>query len=90
MPAYLFLRGKTSMRTLTISPEGLSTEIGKIKAQRPWNYVKVVSESPNYVLIASAGGNAFFIPDRAFATSEQKSEFVASIRKWIQQRNFPE
>jgi len=82
MPAYLFLRGKTSLRTLAISPEGISTEIGKMKAQRPWSYVKTVSETDGHVLIASAIGNAFFIPNRAFSNPEQKTEFVAKIKAW--------
>jgi len=82
MPAFLFLRGKTSLRTLTIAPEGLSTQIGKIQPQRPWTTIKIVAEAPEYVLIASASGNAFFIPNRAFSSSEQKAEFVTRINGW--------
>jgi hypothetical protein len=82
MPAYLFLRAKTSRRTLTISPDGISTEIGKIKAQRPWSYIKTVAETDGHVLIASATGNAFFIPNRAFSNFDQKREFVAKAKAW--------
>jgi hypothetical protein len=82
MPAYLFLRGKTSLRTFTISPEGISTEIGSMKAQRPWSAIKIVAESEKHVLLAGASGNAFFIPSRAFSNPEQKTEFVAKIKAW--------
>jgi hypothetical protein len=87
MPAFLFLRGKTSLRTLTISPQGIDTEIGKMKAQRPWSQIKIVSEARDYVLIGGASGNAFFIPNRAFSMPEQKSEFVAKISTWMADGN---
>ncbi len=82
MPAFLFLRGKTTLRTLTISQEGIHTEIGKMKADRPWSSIKVVSESNSFVVLAGASGNAFFIPDRAFSGLEQKAEFLAMVRGW--------
>ena len=36
LPVMLFIRGKTSNRSLTVSAEGISTEIGSLKAQIPW------------------------------------------------------
>lgn len=69
----LFIRGKTSNRSLTVSAEGISTEIGSLKAQIPWRKVKVILETDRYVLVSRASGNAFFIPSRAFSGPEQKS-----------------
>jgi hypothetical protein len=82
MPAFLILRGKTAVRTVTISRAGIYTEIGKIKAERPWSAIKVVSETNSFVVLAGVSGNAFFIPDRAFSDSEQKAEFLARVRAW--------
>lgn len=82
LPVMLFIRGKTSNRSLTVSAEGISTEIGSLKAQIPWRKVKVISETDRYVLVARANGNAFFIPSRAFWDPEQKAAFVMQIKHW--------
>ena len=82
LPVMLFIRGKTSNRSLTVSAEGISTEIGSLKAQIPWRKVKVISETDRYVLVARASGNAFFIPSRAFSSPEQKAAFVTKIKHW--------
>ena len=43
LPIFLFVRGKTSKRSLTVSPAGIATEIGSIKGNIPWKKVKVIS-----------------------------------------------
>ena len=80
LPVILFIRAKTSMRSLTVSSEGISTEIGSLKAHRPWCKIKIIQETSHYVLIAAANGNAFYIPVRAFSAPEQKAEFVTRIK----------
>ncbi len=82
LPVMLFIRGKTSNRSLTVSAEGISTEIGSLKAQIPWRKVKVILETDRYVLVSRASGNAFFIPSRAFSGPEQKAAFVTKIKHW--------
>ncbi len=82
MPLWLFIRGKTDERTLTISPEGISTEIGSRKGQIPWTKVKVVATTSAHVLIVGATGNAFFIPGRAFQGLDQQAQFVQQIDHW--------
>ena len=52
LPIMLFLRGKTSTRSLTVSPEGISTEIGSLKASTPWHKVKVIVKTDRYVLFS--------------------------------------
>ena len=86
MPLFLYIRGKIDERTLTVSPEGISTEIGSLKGQIPWSKVKLVTEANQHVLIVGSTGNAFFIPGRAFQGPDQQSEFVAQIDHWRNSR----
>jgi YcxB-like protein len=82
MPLWLFLRGKTSERTLTVSQNGISTQIGSMKGEIPWSKVKLVAEADENVLIVGATGNAFFIPGRAFQSPDQKAQFIEQIMSW--------
>ena len=82
MPLWLFIRGKTNERTLTISPEGIATAIGSLKGQLPWSKIKLVTETNRHVLIVGATGNAFFIPSRAFEAPGQQVEFMTQIGRW--------
>jgi hypothetical protein len=82
MPVGLFLRAKTDERTLTVSPEGISTEIGSLKGQIPWRKVDAVTDTGPHVLVVGTTGNAFFIPNRAFREPGQKAEFLALIERW--------
>jgi len=82
MPIMLFIRGKTSKRSLTIFPDGISTEIGSLKAQLAWRKVKLIVETDSYILVSGASGNAFFIPARAFSHSEEKTEFATKAKNW--------
>jgi hypothetical protein len=83
VPLWLFISGKTGKRTLTISSDGISTQIGRLRGQVPWNKVRVVTETPQFVLIVGTTGNAFFIPHRAFAGLEHQGHFVAEIKRWM-------
>jgi hypothetical protein len=82
MPLWLFIRGKTNVRTLTTAPEGISTEIGPLKGQTPWNKVKLVPDMGRHVLIVVATGNAYVIPSSAFEGPDQQAQFVAQIDHW--------
>jgi hypothetical protein len=79
MPLWLYIRGKTDERTLTISGDGISTEIGSLRGQIPWSKVKLVNDTGSHVLIVGATGNAFLIPGRAFQGPDQRSEFLTQI-----------
>jgi len=83
IPIWTSIRGKTAKRTLTVSSKGISTEIGRIKGQVPWDKVRVINDSSRFVLIARTNGNAFFIPHRAFSGPEERSAFVTAIQGWI-------
>ena len=83
MPLWTFVRGKTATRTLTASRDGISTEIGRLKAQIPWSKVKTVTDTSRFVLIARTNGNAFFVPHRAFSSPVQRNLFLTSVAGWM-------
>lgn len=79
---WIALRAKTGERTLVISPEGIYTEIGKMKGKTPWVDIKEVIATKAHILIVNRYGNSFFVPCRAFATAEQRSEFLTEVEKF--------
>jgi len=82
MPVVFFVRGKTNERTLTVSQDGISTQIGRHKGQVPWSKVRLVRDTGTFILIVGPTGNAFFIPGRAFSGPREHSEFTAQIDRW--------
>ena len=80
--AWVFFRAKTSERILTISDQGIYTEIGQIRANYPCPKVKEVKDVQKYVLLVNRSGNAFFIPNRAFEDPEQRSQFLHESSRW--------
>src|SRR5690348_11432667 len=87
LPAWLFVGAKTSKRSFTISPEGIATRIGILQGQTPWRQIKIASVTEQDVLIARGNGSAYFIPNRAFYSAEEKAEFADKLRDWM---NTPE
>jgi YcxB-like protein len=87
IPLWVFVRSKTARRILTISRDGISTEIGRLKAQIPWDKVRTVTDTSHFVLIARTNGNAFFVPHRAFSTPDQRGTFLKSISGWMDERS---
>ena len=82
LPFWAFVRGKTGKRTLTVSCVGISTAIGRLTADIPWSRVRVIEDGPQFVLIARANGNAFFIPNRAFSDAEHREHFLSEVMRW--------
>jgi hypothetical protein len=78
----IFIRGKTDERTLSVSEQGLSTEIGSLKMQIERSKVKSVADAGSCVLIVRANGNAFTIPSRAFSGPDQQAHFIAECSRW--------
>ena len=83
---WVFLRAKTKERTLTISEQGVHTEIGKIKADYPWTKVKQIKDVQQYLLVVNRAGNAFFIPNRAFTSAQARTEFLELANEWRRAR----
>lgn len=84
IPLWTLVRGKTANRTLTVSRDGISTEIGRLSTHVPWDKVKVVADTPQFVLIGRTNGNAFFIPNRAFSGPEHRRHFLTEVRGQMQ------
>jgi hypothetical protein len=82
MLLWMFLRGKTNERTLSVTEQGISTAIGSLRGEVPWSKVSRVSDARNYVLIVGTSGNAFFVPSRAFDGPVQRAQFIAEIAHW--------
>ena len=83
---WAFIRGKTAKRELTISSDGVATEIGPLKGRIPWDKIRAATDTPRFVLIARTNGNAFFIPHRAFSGPEHREHFLAEIKRWMHAR----
>jgi hypothetical protein len=84
-PLFLLIRGRTTKRTVSISRGGLYTEMGQLKGQIPWARIGVVTDTPQFVLIARTNGEALYIPARAFSGLAHRSQFLAEIRNWMQE-----
>lgn len=83
LPVLIVIFAKTARRTLTISPEGISTQIGRRSGKVPWSKMGNLTETPGFVLIAGTSGNAFFVPDRAFSGAKHRDHFVTEIKRWM-------
>jgi hypothetical protein len=81
---WMFIRAKTSKRTLKVSRGGMWTEIGRMRKQYSWKHIGEVTDTRQFILIALTNGNAFFIPHRAFPEIEQRGQFLTEARRWKQ------
>ncbi len=79
---WVFLRAKIKVRSLSISGQGVYTEIGRIKADYPWSKVKEIKDVGSYILVVNRSGNAFFIPNRAFTDPNQRADFLQKLNQW--------
>jgi hypothetical protein len=81
-PLWPQLRFKSAVRTLTINAEGLETAIGTISAARSWKDIRSIQESDGAIVITGNNKNALVVPDRAFATSNERQHFFEAARRW--------
>jgi hypothetical protein len=82
MLVWIFLRAKTNERTITISENGIHTEIGGMKADYPWHRLKEIKDMGQHLIVVTSVGNAFFIPFRAFSDSDQRKLFIEEIDQY--------
>lgn len=78
----IFVRGKTTERTLSVSEQGIFSDADNIQARLPWTSVKEVKDSGTYILIEGRSGNSFFVPSGAFRGSDERKQFLSEIRRW--------
>lgn len=80
---YPQMRFDAQVRLLTPSDEGLATTIGARFGIIPWSQVAGVAEWAGVVLVTSKGGSAFLVPFDAFASPEEREEFIGSCRNGL-------
>jgi hypothetical protein len=71
---------KPQVRRLAIDSEGISTTIGRHSGQRRSDEISAIEDSRDAIVIQGGNGNAFIVPDRAFASREARDVFVAFAR----------
>jgi hypothetical protein len=83
-PLFLRLRTKKSKRTLTIQPDKLSTQIGKLSGDVPWTKMDCLHVTDEHIFLIGKNMNGFAIPRRAFIDESQRTAFIRSCEQYIQ------
>ena len=76
------MRFKPTERTLSVSPAGWNTQIGKLSAARSWNDVREIIEEGGTIVVVGTNQNALIIPSRAFTDEDNRGRFLTNIRIW--------
>jgi len=82
-------------RTLVASEKGIETAVGTAVGKRSWQDVASITDYGETIAIVIAGGtrfgpfwirtlngNAFIVPNRAFANPVQRAAFLEQIQEW--------
>ena len=69
------LKFKAAERTLRLDGDGIAGVIGRTRYQRPWKSVRLVEDRGDSLALVMANGNAFVVPDRAFADAIERDHF---------------
>ncbi len=83
-PLILRLRTKKDKRTLSIQPDKLSTQIGKLTGDVPWTKVDNLYVTDEHIFLMRKNMNGFAIPRRAFVDETQRIEFIRLCEQYIQ------
>jgi hypothetical protein len=83
-PVILRLRTKKSKRTLSIEPDRLSTQIGKLRGEVPWAKMDSLHVTDEHVFLIRKNMNGFAIPRRAFSDEAQRAEFIRLCERYMQ------
>jgi YcxB-like protein len=89
LPLYPMLLFKHEERTLTITPDGIVTTIGRRSGDVPWGKVSRIEPAERCIYIFGTSGNGFTIPDRAFASGSQRAEFLRQATGWWEEARRP-
>jgi hypothetical protein len=86
LPLWPQIMFKSALRTLSISPDGLESSIGKQSGKRSWAQIKEIESIGNEIVIRGKNNNAFVIPMRAFNDETERLEFLHSAQTWHQSK----
>jgi len=76
---------KSQERTLSVGPDGWSTQIGRLAGARTWSEVASVAESNDTLAITGKNGNAIIVPQRALSNRGAWQQFVKDVQAWYQE-----
>lgn len=82
LAVYPLLRFKPDERTLTISPTGIATTIGKRSGDVPWSKIARIAPAGGRIYIIGRSGNSFAVPRDAFGSDAQRTEFLQRATEW--------
>ena len=82
IPGFVCLLAKTQERALRTSPEGIETSIGTQSARIPWTEITSVAAHAGFLVLTRQNGNSFVIPDRAFASAEERRAFQREVERY--------
>lgn len=83
-PLILRLRTKRDKRTLSIQPDKLSTQIGALSGDIPWDKMGQLYVTDDYVFLIRTNMNGFAIPRRAFVDDKQRTDFIGLTGQYLQ------
>jgi len=82
-------RTKTDLRTLSISPGGIDTTIGKLAGTVPWTKVYAIWDAGEHIFVLRKNLNGLAIPTRAFADAGQRAQFLAASQQFLAASSSP-
>ena len=81
--AYPQIAFKNEERVLVAGPSGIDSTIGAKSAHRDWSEIGTIEDAGYGIAIAVARtGNAFVVPNRAFADAALRAAFLRSVTQW--------
>jgi hypothetical protein len=83
-PLILRLRTKKDKRTLSIQPDKLLTQVGKLNGDVPWAKMDSLYVTDEHIFLIRKNMNGFAVPRRAFVDETQRDEFIRLCKQYIQ------
>jgi hypothetical protein len=81
--AYPQLAYKPLERQLTVNAAGIDTTRGTRSDHRAWKDIAAITDAGSHIaLVVAKTGNAFLVPNRAFADAEARRIFLHAATEW--------
>jgi hypothetical protein len=82
LPLWPQLRFKNDVRSLTITPAGFTTTIGRLSGARSWKDVSYIEDTGEEILIVGTNRGAMVVPKRAFENDAARRAFFEDAKSW--------
>jgi hypothetical protein len=86
VPLIAKLRTKKSQRTLSISANGIHTQIGTKTGDIPWARVAELFVTEEHIFLLGRNLNGFCIPRTAFSNAPDREDFIGLCRPYLSAR----